>query len=300
MSSSVRPGIVFARLAALVAAATIVGACVEGAGAAATAVPSGAPTSPAAPGIELPSVGDTLLVQVRTEGGFVAPSFRFGALPQVSIYADGRLIEQGAVAEIYPGPLLPSLSVRRLTASQLRDVLSAAEAAGLSPDAETTSFPPHGIADAPDTVIDVWTPAGLRTTSFGAFGMDQTGMDATETAARAAAAAFIDGLQALSASNEAPYVPTAARVIVRPYADPDPAVVSESVDWPLATPLAAASPLIEGSPAEGGCLVVTGSDLASVWPLFEKANAATSWRSGGDRYALVVRPLLPSEAPTCG
>ncbi len=300
MSSSARPRIVFARVAALVAATALVGACVGDAGAGATAAPSGPPASPSTPALELPAAGDTLLVQVRTEGGFVPPSFRFVSLPQLSLYADGRLIETGAVPAIYPGPLLPPLLVRRLSTDQLRSVLSAAEAAGLSPDAPAISFPPHGIADAPDTVIEVWSPGGTRTTSFGAFGMEQAGMDAAETAARAAAAAFIADLQASTASSEGPYLPSAARLIVRPYESPDPSIVSEPVEWPLATPLSAAPPLIEGSPAEGGCLVVTGSDLEAVWPLLEKANSATPWLSGGARYALSVRPLLPHEAATCG
>lgn len=292
-----RPTALLTRLAALAAAGTLAAGCVGGAGATVSSAPSAPPTTPA---LVLPANGDTLLVQIRTEGGFVAPSFRFAAIPQLSVYADGRLIEQGAVPAIYPGPLLPALLVRQLSRGQLHDLLSEAEAAGLSPDAERTSYPPHGIADAPDTVIVVWTPAGPRTTSFGAFGMEQSGMDPAETAARAAAATFIERAQASSGSGDAPFVPTAARVIVRPYENPDPAITTPPVTWPLATALSAAAPLIEGSPGEGGCLVVAGADLTRVWPLFATANSATAWISDGVRYALTVRPLLPDEPPTCG
>ncbi len=284
-----------ARLALITAAGALAAGCV---GVGATTTSSEPADSSATPGLELPTDGDTLLVQVRTEGGFVAPSLRFQALPQVSVYADGRVIEQGATVEIYPGPLLPSLPVRRLSSGQLGDLLKAADAAGLRP-VSATSYPPHGIADAGETVIEVWSAAGPRTTSFGAFGMEQTGMDATETAARAAAAAFLERLQETAGTSEGAYMPTAARLIVRPYQAPDPAVVQPSIAWPLATPLASASPLIEGSPAEGGCLVVAGSDLTTLWPLLEKANALTPWVSAGDRYALTVRPLLPNEAPAC-
>ena len=43
------------------------------------------------------------------------------------------------------------------------------------------------------------------------------------------------------------------------------------------------------------CGTVTGGDLATLLPLLQKANQLTPWASGGRRYALTFRPLLPDE-----
>ena len=262
---------------------------------------SGGPVSasPTVPALALPGDPDTLLIGVRSVGGFVAASYRFEALPTLALYADGRLIEQGAVPAIYPGPLLPALLVRRLASAELQRILAAADAAGLRPVAPV-SYPPHGVADAPDTVVSVWSPDGVRETSFGAFGIEQADVPAAEAAARSAAASFIHLLEETTGTGETAYVPSAARVIVRPYENADPAVEAAPVAWPLGARLADARPLIADAPSEGGCLVVSDEDLAAIWTLLEHATQATPFTQDGARYLVRVRPLLPDEAAGCG
>ena len=82
-------------VAALALSALVLGACVAAPGAAspgtgspnATVTPPAQTTAPGGAGA-LPSAGDTLVLQVRTEGGFVSPDARFGWFPSVSVYAD--------------------------------------------------------------------------------------------------------------------------------------------------------------------------------------------------------------------
>jgi hypothetical protein len=87
---------------------------------------------------------------------------------------------------------------------------------------------------------------------------------------------------------------------VRPYAGPGDAPPQSPLDWPLAGSLATAgTPLAPDSPELGRCLVVGGADLDRLWPALGRANALTPFVSQGQRYALVVRPLLPDEPAAC-
>lgn len=286
----------------------LLAACVAGPGTtgstpAATIGPSVPPSASPSAATSLPADPDTLVLQVRFEGGFVAPDYRFSAMPTVSIYADGRLIAPGPQIEIYPGPLLPSVLVTTLPSIAVERLLDGARAAGLASGVDA-GFPPHGIADAPNTVFVVWTPQGVTTTSFGALGMDQQDVPSAEGAARTAASAFAAKLAdpaIVDGATSSPYVPTAARIIVHDYAAaPDPQLAQRPVAWPLTTPLATlGEALVGGSPEAGRCGIVGGADLTALWPLLGDANALTPFTSGGREYHLVVRPLLPHEAATC-
>jgi hypothetical protein len=44
------------------------------------------------------------------------------------------------------------------------------------------------------------------------------------------------------------------------------------------------------------CAVVSGQDWSDVRALAARATTLTPWVSGGDRYAITFRPLLPDEA----
>src|SRR3954464_7256511 len=46
---------------------------------------------------------------VEYSGGCVSPSATAGMLPLISFYADGRVITEGPVIDIYPAPALPNL-----------------------------------------------------------------------------------------------------------------------------------------------------------------------------------------------
>ncbi len=287
---------------------TLLAGCVAGPGATGattppTVGPSVPPTGSPSASATLPTDPDTLVLQVRFEGGFVAPDYRFTAMPTVSIYADGRLIAPGAQIQIYPGPLLPAVLVTTLPAGTVERLLDDARAAGLAGGADA-AYPPHGVADAPDTVFVVWTSTGATTTSFGALGMDQQDVPAAEQAARTAASAFAAKLSdpaIVGGATSIAYAPTAARIIVRDYAaTPDPQLTQRPVAWPLATPLATfGAVVVEGSPETGRCGIVGGADLATLWPVLADANALTPFTGGGREYQLVVRPLLPHEAATC-
>lgn len=295
-------------VAALALSALALGACVAAPGAAspgtgspnATVTPPAQATAPGGAGA-LPSAGDTLVLQVRTEGGFVAPDARFGWFPSVSVYADGRIIMPGAQIMIYPGPLLPAVEVARVPLPTVRALLAEARAVGLASGVDR-SYPPRGVADIPDTVFVVWSPAGVTTTRFGALGMNGSGAPAAEEAARRAAqllAAHLTDPSVIGTATSEPYVPAAVRLLVRDAAANPDGPAQTPVLWPLATPLASLGTAFPDGAAGARCGVVSGPDLATLWPVLSHANTATPFISEGRAYQLVVRPLLPDEAATC-
>lgn len=282
--------------------ATLLAGCAAGGmGGGTTPEDSTAPEPTESPTPALPTDPDALLIGVRDEGGFVMPEFQFGRLPQIAIYADGRVIQQGAQLMIFPGALVPPLFVTKLDEASLLALLEAAGAAGLTSGANT-AYPATSVVDAPDTVFAVRGENGLTETRFGAFGMDQMGLPAAEVEARQKAATFLAAVQAAvngpSAGAGEPYTPTAARLLVRDYT-PQAEFPQEPVDWPLASLATGGTAWFAGQPELGRCVVLDAEDLATVWPLLGGANSLTPFVSDGKQFSLVVRPLLPDEEPIC-
>lgn len=296
---SLRPRFALTAFAAVSLLAACVAAPGGGSGGSGPTAPGGS-TSPTIPAVELPGDPNTLVIRVETSGGFVAPTFLLTNVPSISIYADGRMIQQGAIPAIYPSPFAPLL-VSTFSAAQLQALLAAADTAALRSGKDVT-YIAHGIADVPDTIVTVWGPTGVTKTTFGAFGMDQVGdIPADELAARKAAADFMTALQSPDFSTKVePYRPAALRVYPAD-AIPDPNLPQQPVTWPLASRPAAPSADSGNLPGliPYACMLVTGSDLDALWPLLLTSNSLTPWVMDGKQYTLAVRPILPDEAPAC-
>ncbi|HJU48535.1 MAG TPA: hypothetical protein VJ689_10390, partial [Gaiellaceae bacterium] len=94
---------------------------------------SGAPSVPpprSDDGIEHPD-GDEAVLVVSSAGGFVPLEFTATSMPGFVMLGDGRVIVQGAVPAIFPGPALPALQTRTLTPEGIQTVLEAVEETGL-------------------------------------------------------------------------------------------------------------------------------------------------------------------------
>jgi hypothetical protein len=283
------------RPAALLLAATVATACVGTAGASEptrSAVPTPKPNP------------DRVVFRVDWDGGFVAPGTILGRLPQIVVYADGRVIVQGPQIEIYPGPLVPSLQVRALTPEALARLVQLAKDKGLLKDAH---YDLAGIADATTTVLTLDIDG--RTYRVSAYALMEAGdaavpgfggMDEATRAGRAALREFIDGLSGIpEADFSGPWTvfePTALRLFAAPAGQRPDDVVQPGgpVAWPLADLGRAGAPVGDGS-LGFRCQVVAGDDLATVLPLLQSSNALSVFTSGGGEWSLIVRPLLPGE-----
>ena len=266
--------------------------------AAACVAPAGAVNPSASPSVAIDP--DTVVIRVDWEGGFVPPGVNLSRLPIVLVTADGRVITQGPQDMMYPGPLLPNLQVRTLTAKALADLLERAADDGLLVDADYAGGP---IADAATTVLRITVDGVTFTQSAYALyeSLDANGAEqpsgAPDAAGRAAMRSFIDTLTGLPddayTGASAPYVADGVRIYASAYV-PDPAADWMPVEWPLEDLATAGESAGDGLGIR--CQVVTGDDLETVLPLLESANSATPFRSGGADYSLIVRPLLPGES----
>lgn len=251
--------------------------------------------------IEHPTAPDELVLRVELSGGLIPVEVAFTYLPELSLHGDGTLIVQGPQPAIFPGPALPNLLARTVEEEGVQAILREAEAAGLlGPD---RAYELEGIMDAPTTTFTVTAEGATHVVSAYALGLETglPGPDETELEARARLTTFLERLRDLGAwmpegslGPERPYAALAARVLVRPYAPPEPELEQPALAWPLETPLAALGEPWAGYP-DTRCAVVEGEELARLLADAERANELTPWRSGGGDFALLFRPLLPDE-----
>lgn len=252
---------------------------------------SGTPESSAAS----PQGGNDLVLRTEQFGGFVPQDRVVGALPQVSVYADGRVITEGPVAAIYPGPALPNVQVQTISPAKVQELIQAAGPAGV---ANGTDFGRPNVADAPNTRVTVVTPQGTQSVTAAALHESQPQdpqLTPAQRAAREKLAKYVSSLTSLqtSQSDVKPYQAESVAVLARPWVDPGGSdAKSPEKAWP--------GPALPGAYLNAafkiGCVVVTGAEKDKVWAAAKDATAITPWTAGGAKYLINFRPLLPDEA----
>jgi hypothetical protein len=254
-----------------------------------TAAPGPTPTS------ELPAASDGLVLRAELTGGFVTPSALAGRLPLVSVYADGRVLTEGPVAAIYPGPALPNVQEQHLARDAVQDLVDRAVDAGVTETADLGSPP---IADAPSTRFTLVT--GSETYVREVYALWETppegsGLTDDQRAARKELGDFLTQLHDPPGGIEdsAPYVPTEVAAIATPWVDPQDGLTQPEVAWP--------GPALPGEPTGGlpdtTCVTATGDQARAVLTAAASANAATPWvTADGARWSITFRPLLPDES----
>ncbi len=270
-------------LCAAVAAVLLLGACARPA-----ADGAGADTGAAPPD------GDALVLRVRQEGGFVPPERIVGRIPDVSVYADGRMITQGPQIAIYPGPALPNLQVRQLDEAATGALIDDAFAAGVRSGAD---FGTPGVADAPTTRIDVVREGVTSTVSVAALREampDDPQLTAAQRTSRAKLAAFLTRLDEMAAApGQQPYRATTLAALARAYDVPDDGLPKQP--GPIAWPGPALPGEYLNPNVKIGCVTASGAERDAILAVVKDANQNTPWGSGGNEYMVTFRPLLPDE-----
>ncbi|GAA4610290.1 hypothetical protein BJY16_007767 [Actinoplanes octamycinicus] len=241
----------------------------------------------------------TVLVRIAQEGGFVPTSYRYGRLPDVTVYADGRVISNGPVPAIAPGPALPNLQVLRITPERAAQWAADAIAAGVKTGADLGA---PGVADIPDTVITATSGGTTQTVRVTALHQAQPtdpNLSASQQAARKKLAGYVDELTALTTETGSPapdaYVPDSLAALAQDYVATDDGLKQQPQDWP-----GPALPGAELSPGTGlYCVSVSGAEKDKLWAAAGKANMRTPWVSGGKQWQVTFRPLLPDETGGC-
>jgi hypothetical protein len=269
---------------------------------------SSSPDGSAPPRAELPADPASLVLRVEYVGGLVRADAALGRAPSYSLYADGRLITDGPVAAIYPGPALPSLQVQTLDYATVQDLADRAMAAGVAEDSDLGSPP---VADAQSTRFTLGAADGTHVrevyalTEYVAGGGDlASGLTTEQLAGRARLRDLVSALDDLGQQRPPegqtpvePYVAQSVAAIVRPWAAPEGDIAQgltpEPVPWP--------GPALPGEPAGGppgqGCVTATGDQAAAVLAAARSATTLTPWSTpDGARWSVTFRPLLPDES----
>jgi len=287
----------------LVVVALAVAACAGGASPAPPGSPPAASPGPTdVPNGSVPPGDRTgLLLRIDVGGGLVPPQVPLVQLPQVAIYADGRMITPGPLIEIYPGPALPNIQVTMLSGVGLARVVDLARAAGLvGPDRVLQA---QGIADAPATVFTAVLDGQRHVTSAIALGSESgIAVPDADLAVRRALLALEQALVDIRSvpgsivGDDRPYTWTALRVVVTSdLGTGDPQVRPGVIGWPLRPGLDAFG---EAVVADGSlrCGVLEGEQLATIRAALAQSNELTRWQSGATQYRLLLRPLYPEES----
>lgn len=244
---------------------------------------------------------EDVVLRVEYVGGFMLPEGLVTRLPTVTVYGDGRVITEGPVVAIYPGPALPNVQVQRISRDDVARLAQRAVEAGVG---HTTDFGQPLVADAPSTRITVLTVNGHKHATANALGMgDEAGPGLTDDqrAARAKLRELIAALTDLPATLGAdavgpaePYRPAAIAAIASPWTEPDDDAL------PAPPELAWIGPPLPGEETANvhgvHCVTVTGSDAAELLGRAMEATTLTPWVSGGERWRVAFRPLLPDES----
>ena len=275
-----------ARAAAVLAVVLGLSACADRAGGGAA---DPAPSSSA----QLPSEPGALVLRVEFTGGFVMPSMLVSRLPTVSLYADGRLISEGPVPAIFPGPALPNVQVQRLDPAEVQALADEAVAAGVT---ETGDLGEPPIADAPNTRFTLVTASGTSVREVYALWEtpegDIGGVTEEQAAARAELSEFLGTLTDMTLGSTEPYLPAAMAAVVSPWVDPGDGLAPPEVPWP--------GPALPGEstggPPDVSCVTADADQTAALLAAAADANAATPWVTpDGTRWSVAFRPLLPDE-----
>jgi hypothetical protein len=223
---------------------------------------------------------------------------------------------EGPQIDIYPGPALPNIQVRRLTEEGIQAILYRIAETGQLDQSRSWNAASQFIADANSTVftvraddrevvVDVYA-LGLLSESMG----DGLTVPDDERQAHQALASLETDLQDLESWIPAddwaepawqPYRPDAVRLLVANVdaQPPDPdGLDGHPLPWPGATAPDAIGTV--SSIQEFRCGVVSGDEGATWYAALEGANQLTRWSHGGHLYHVTPRPLLPDEALDCG
>lgn len=232
--------------------------------------------------------GDDVVIQFTTGGGLGGPCCEFWDLPELTVYADGRLL----IVEHADGEV-PEFTSASVPGTQIDKLLDDARDAGLlGPEPPDTGAPCCDLAYTRVSLLDL-DPDALfeyQVIGLGFEGDSADELTAEQHAARAKLLALKDELGALAAGGVASgwYVPRELALLVnegryQPDDEPQP--------WPLGRPL---SDTDSPDPQGDHCIHVTGADVRIVLDAIEQANNP-SWTSDGAEWNVWVRPLLPHE-----
>jgi len=260
--------------------------------------------------------GSEMVVRIAWTGGFVPYEFIFTSVPRFPLLGDGRVLVEGPQIDIYPGPALPNVQVRRLTEEGIQSILFRISETGLFDQSHSYNAATQFIADANSTVFTVRADNREVVVDVYALGlltdpnMAPSGIPTDELEAHDRLTALESDLLNLDAWIPADdwadatwqsYEPDALRLLVANIDAQPPkpdGLDSEPIPWAGTT-----DPDQFGTASsiqDFRCGVVSGAEGAAWYAALSQANQLTRWSHDGHLYSVTPRPLLPDEPLDCG
>ena len=263
-------------------------------------LPAPEPVADTVPTTQLPtsgppvtSAGDApapdVVLEYGSYGGFTMRDVAFQRTPQLLVTGDLRVITPALTTAVYPGPLVPPLVQRSITAAGVETILAAAADAGLYADVDYESD--EMLADASTATLRLAAEDRTYVHEAYALGMGGgPGGGAESSPERQALADFVARISDLPAlvgddqlGPEEPFVPEAYQILADRAGDSSGAELEPTVvDWPADTGVALADVT--------GCTEIAASALDGA---LDGADQLTYFADGGVTYVVVVRPALP-------
>ncbi len=243
-----------------------------------------------------PVVGndDLPLFMITYEGGFASPTMLASLGPAYVMTIDGRLILQGPLVAVYPGPLVPHYQVVEAAdlLPDLQEILARIGIAEITEEIDDSGQ----MIDASTTVLTYFDENGTHRYGAPPMAFDGGGEQDPRAAALSdllltlESAAYIDG------SAWSDFTSDRWQVVLNgdflPDAGPDEGLEFEIRPYPLATAVAD----FEHTSFDLPCTILDGEEAAAAADEFLTATQLTVWDTGTEQVQLAARPLLPGEA----
>jgi hypothetical protein len=253
------------------------------------------------PGAAVNYAADQLVLRVDVSGGMVPVAMTVTEVPTLSIYGDGRVVTNGPMIEIFPGPALPNVQVQEIAVSDVTKLARMALDAGVGRAAD---FGMPNVADAPTTHIMVRTVAGEQASDIPALGIGEESLPASHRAARQRMQRLVEALSDLpstlgkgAVSQSRAFVATGVAAVAVQWAE-----MGGDQGVPPQAPVAWPGPALPGEAVADRpsvhCVSASGEQAKQVLTAAGKANSRTPWTSAGSSWQVTFRPLLPGES-TC-
>lgn len=258
--------------------------------------------------------GDNLVLRMSYSGGMAGPILDSIGFPPFTLVGDGRVIVPGAQIDIFPGPALPAVNVRRLSEAGIQAVLNEVARTALFGTSIKFNGAQNCVMDAGDTVFTLHADGHEVTVSvYGLGTIDPTngcpGVSSAEQAAHRSLQRLSERLTTLESwlpasawaeTSSHPYQPDALRLVVR-NADADPpdgsGLGNPQLNWPDTSDPATFGDtvLFDGQ----RCGVVSGQAAQDWYAALSTANQLTRFVKDDHRYQVTVRFILPDEPLEC-
>lgn len=238
--------------------------------------------------------GDAVVVRIEHIGGFVPVRSLLTRVPQISIHGDGRVIMPGAVAEIFPGPLMHPMFVHRVGEGVLQEILDRALAEGLlEGDRELGN---DTIADAATTRFIIQASGEIH--QIDAYAFEEGGENPGLRQRLRDFRRFVEELvlEDPVRSDPDPYVPEELQIAWAPPQGEDPeGFERQRMRWPLEEPPGEAGEPFSVGGLQFRCVSLTGAEAERVFGVLRKANDLSVFVFEGQAFDLYPGQLMPDQ-----